>query len=753
MDNKLIGFIAGALTSLLWTSLPSVSITLFLFLLACYLIRLQLIFAFPILGIVWMASVGHWQGAMQLSSSQTSQPIHILGQVSSIVTSKNNIRFNFDVQCINQECFKLSKTFRLSWLTPHAPVKQGQKWALQVKVKPPHGLANEGGFHYQQWLFSQQIVATGYVKNHIQNQLISNQPTLRQSLVDQLLTFKLENKAWVAALAFGYRGLLTQQDWSLVQKTGVAHLIAISGLHLALVASFSYFIVAWLVAAVVSRMASWPQVNLHNWALVISLGCTFLYSAIAGFGLPTLRAWLMLALFVGCFIFHQSIRPKRIFLLGLASFILLFPTSIYGLSFWLSFCAVFFIGFIFWRWPVPKAGFSMLTALMGMLKLQLGLSLLMFPLIAWQFGYISWLAPMINLVAVPVVTLLLVPLCLSAVVVLCLDPNWAQPIFALADALLGYGLEFLSFGLTLDWAYFDLPSFPVHYWLFLFVFLLLGFLPFLFVAKFYLVLLLVPFVTSALFNSSTTWQIYVLDVGQGVSVVIIKNNRAIVYDVGAYYPSGFNMAEAVLLPFLQAKGIQQIDMLFLSHSDNDHAGSAKTLLEHMPVVHQLTNQTSCQQGLALDWQGLSIQGLWPDEPAFYSSNNGSCVLRVADSHHSLLLPGDIDKSIEAKLINLHANKLTADILLAPHHGSNTSSSLAFIQQVDPDFVVFSQGYMNRWQFPRDEVVQRYRLTKQLNQLFTTSHSGQVSFAIEFNSPKPIQVTTFRQQIHPYWYAN
>lgn len=171
----------------------------------------------------------------------------------------------------------------------------------------------------------------------------------------------------------------------------------------------------------------------------------------------------------------------------------------------------------------------------------------------------------------------------------------------------------------------------------------------------------------------------------------------------------------------------------------------------------LTNQDRCQQNLDINWQGLRIKALWPDNVLKYNDNNASCVIKVSDQYHSILLPGDIDKSIEKRLLKLYPRQLQSDILVAAHHGSNTSSSREFIQTVNADYVIFSQGFMNRWRFPRQKVLDRFQ---QINdkkgtrsQLFTTSDSGQVTFIMQYDSPEPIIVKTFRQDTYPYWYAN
>jgi competence protein ComEC len=263
--------------------------------------------------------------------------------------------------------------------------------------------------------------------------------------------------------------------------------------------------------------------------------------------------------------------------------------------------------------------------------------------------------------------------------------------------------------------------------------------------------LFMPLLTFFIPRPIQPWQVDFLDVGQGLSVVISKNNHYLIYDVGAAYPSGFNMAEAVILPLLQARGVEQVDMLFISHFDNDHSGSMPMLMPNMGVNNVISNENICRQGWQTNWQGLSISALWPDDPTRHNDNNGSCVLMLDDGWHKVLLTGDIDAAIERRLVIHYGAKLKADILLAAHHGSNGSSSAEFIAAVEAQHVIFSQGFMNRWRFPRPEVVTRF--THPGRTLYSTSETGQVSFRLLQTSEQSIQVSTFRQHYYPYWYGN
>ncbi|WP_133469631.1 DNA internalization-related competence protein ComEC/Rec2 [Paraglaciecola marina] len=758
MDSKLFSFIAAAISSLIWTNLPSI-FSIILLLGASFLFAKQFIhLAYFLIGIVWMASVGHWQYSLQLSSEQTSESIVVVGEITTLIHKRQEVRFTLKVTQINTNKLSFSRNIRVSWRQPSWLVQQGQIVKLEVKLKPPHGLANEAGFNYRQWLFSKGIIATGYVKETSDNELLQNVITSRQALLNKLLNLELDNISWISALTVGYRGLLQQKDWLLVQQSGIAHLIAISGLHLAMVASASYFIFSWAAAVIVSRIYRLHQLNLHIVAMTLTILTTFGYSSLAGFGLPTLRAWLMLSIAALLIANNKNIKIYRQLLIGISVFLILFPLSIYGLSFWLSYTAVVIICLVFWRWPITKAGFSITTAFSSMLRVQLCLTFLMLPIVAWQFSYVSIVSPLVNLIAVPLVTLCLLPLCLLATLLLWIYPDLAILLFRWVDYLIGLSLDALNNLVIFPWASIDLAAMPFVVWGLVFIALVLLLLPNFGVPKKCLVLLFLPFLSFLLQSRDTNWKLDILDVGQGTSVLITKNHKAIIYDVGASYPSGFNMADSVLLPILKSKGIKEVDIVIVSHGDNDHAGSLPFLLKGVVVTKLMTTADLCREGSQFNWQGLNIEVFWPDDPIKYDDNNSSCVVKISDQTHSVLLPGDIDKTIEYVLVEKYAENLKADILLAPHHGSNTSSSTAFIEAVNPRFVIFSQGFMNRWQFPRKEVIERYQtvfLQEQipLQGIYATSETGQVSFSLPFDSLGPIQVKTYRQDIYPYWYAN
>ena len=253
-------------------------------------------------------------------------------------------------------------------------------------------------------------------------------------------------------------------------------------------------------------------------------------------------------------------------------------------------------------------------------------------------------------------------------------------------------------------------------------------------------------------DNNNSWQVNVLDVGQGLAVVIEKNNRAILYDTGAAYPSGFAMAESVILPYLRHQGVKKLDKVIISHGDNDHAGGLSILQNSIPIDELIFNSAKnsvrklCLQGRHFIWQGLTFTMLWPKLPKG-DENDDSCVVHVSDGRHSVLLTGDISAKVERQLLN-SGYDLQVDVLISPHHGSTTSSHRKFLQRVKPDFSVFSAGYLNQWHMPVAKVVKRYHDEKIMT--YNTASQGMIRFDFK---DKSINVVTYREHIWPYWFAN
>ncbi|XPF94179.1 DNA internalization-related competence protein ComEC/Rec2 [Colwellia sp. RE-S-Sl-9] len=819
MDGWLITFFIGAILSLFMAIVPEFfSVIFFTFVgLACSLYQKTRTISGLFLGIAWILYSGVqyqqvWQknninvnvlfdsthfvtGKVKTIPSTIESRIPIQeknkerlfeNKVKNKIKYKRSYKFNFEITHIDHQLLSTPIITRLSWNKSSHLVQQGNEWLLKVKLKPPHGFANQGGFNYQMWLRQNNIVATGYVLNHTDNEILSNKISYRQQLYSNSLTLLPSGQlsSLLTALSFGERNTIDQDTWSVLNKTNTQHLIAISGLHLGLIATGSFLIISFLIRIFPLRFfvkqplqSSYLDLLLSNNSKLIAVffSCliTFYYAYLAGFSLPTVRALVMLLLF---WLFRIiGIKPSLLTWLFLTVFIVLLitPMSLISGSFWLSFYAVSLILLTLWRFKRSFTGKNKITTwLQSLFWVQLSLSIFMLP-ISMLFNYqLSLVSITANLVAVPLMSFTSIPLCLLAVLVMPFSEFFSSTLYQLAlfsTQALWHWLVLLS----------EQPRALVevsfnHIIVGSLIISLLGISRFLSVKwrhlSFLSLLCLIGFCYIYFFNKQDTdWKVMVLDVGQGLSVVVEKNNKAILYDTGASYPSGFNMAEAVVLPYLKHQGIQTLDKVIISHSDNDHAGGLNKLKSSLNIKEiiasdpKLKGDKKCVEGNDFIWQGLTFSLLWPLNEANYvgDENDHSCVIKVSDGDKSVLLTGDISTRVEKLLVANHQllPALNSDVIIAPHHGSNTSSSQAFIQAVSPRYVVYSAGFMNRWNMPSKLVKKRY--VEQSVMAFNTAEVGMVEIKVQLdklketpnnNKNRKIIVTPYKQGKYPFWFA-
>jgi competence protein ComEC len=253
------------------------------------------------------------------------------------------------------------------------------------------------------------------------------------------------------------------------------------------------------------------------------------------------------------------------------------------------------------------------------------------------------------------------------------------------------------------------------------------------------------------------YRLTLLDVGQGLAAVVRTLDRVLVFDTGARFGPDFDAGEAVLVPYLRHFGIRAVDMLVLSHGDNDHIGGAATLASALPVERVLTSVVDkitwtpaepCTAGSSWTWNGVAFTFLHPGAASGFRGNDASCVLQVDNGNGRVLLTGDIQARAEAALVRDLAGQLSAHVIVAPHHGSKTSSTPAFVAAVHPDYVLFPSGYRNRWGFPHPEVVERYRAlgTRRYNSADHGAITYEIPAAGGIRDPE-----TYRQRRHRYWH--
>jgi len=382
------------------------------------------------------------------------------------------------------------------------------------------------------------------------------------------------------------------------------------------------------------------------------------------------------------------------------------------------------------------------------------------PLIYWT-NQLSMIAPLINSIAIPVVGLIVVPLCLLALLFLNVSTTVAGSLLIVADGVLSVLFDAMRL-LVEHMPSWVMPGFPglslTAAWA-LGIASLLLLLPISLarrVLPLVLILLLPLAFPVASRSLSGGFRLHILDVGQGLAVIVETAQYAMVYDTGADFGGDFNLGSAVITPVLQELGIDRLDRVVISHGDNDHAGGLSGLLESMDVRDVVSSDASLLSGLPVHpceesdmwvWDGVEFRFLHPDH-LFDQGNRDSCVLQVTTGSTSILLTGDIDVSVERRLVLEYGQHLRSSVLIAPHHGSNSSSSYAFIKHTDPDYVVFAAGYRNGFHHPTDKVVARYRELGVIP--FNTSETGMLSFSL-LDDVATAMPALYRERRPRYWF--
>ena len=784
----MFAFLLAFLSSMFWPHLPSISAMVLIALIGmfCLHLRTKAWISGLILGFLWASSVGHWYSSWQLPNRYFNENIVVEGTVQSLqitlnMQSQSNtfkdtlVYANASTNANSPKAFiiKLSKAgknylfyspkVRLSWFAGRIPFQEGDQVKLVVKLKRPHALANEGGFNRQKWLASQNIIGVGNVRESPTNQILRKNSSLRQDIVNRFVEYsaqsQITNSRWVLALSLGERSLLNTSDWQLLQTTGTAHLFAISGLHLGIV-SMLFFKCAKVLLLATRIIKHNKQANIMPSALIVSsLFCIF-YAYISGFQVPVLRALIALILVSCIFLWQAQWRPITVLLYLFVSFLLLFPLSILSISFWFSFGAIFIIYFYMWRFPV-KGGSShasksklnsVVVATKQVLGLQLFLSVAIMPFVIMNFGIISTVSVLVNLIVMPVLSLLFVPLCLLLVVFLLFDAtDLTLALMRLLDWLFQQLVSFMQVFSDVEFARLEVSDLSWVTFPLLYVFMVLLFIPVWPRKKRLLVCVgaLCIGVNQRHHAPSESWSVRVLDIGQGLSILVQQGEQIILYDTGQSFQSGASYASSVIAPRLLGQSADpSIDYLVNSHMDNDHAGGNAYIFSHFNVTRWLSPANGCNAKNSFEWGHLQVSILWPRDTVSGDANNHSCVIKISDGRYSVLLTGDIEKEAEHALLqnDITLNALQADVMLVPHHGSKTSSSLAFVKSVEPKYAVISSQYKNQWGFPHTSVLANY--AKVNARIYNTAYDGEVVFTF---SSSGIHKKAYRQGFWAPWY--
>lgn len=764
MRSSAIAFLLGILCCIAMPNLPSIKwLFAFLFCLPFFIFILvkknnflfKFIFLF-FMGFFYLFWRSYLVLDWQLPKSLETKTITITGYVIDLpIQTEQQTSFIFLLKKINQK--NISTKIKLSWR--NAPLLHvGDQWQLNVRLKRIHALMNPGSNDYAAIAFLQAIRAKGYVFNSTENHFLNHSNWV--SPLNQLrewMKYKiqasflptLQESGSILALAIGDRSLLTSAQWQIMRNTGTNHLMAIAGLHLGFIAGLFF----WLGTKI---WRQWPRACLtypaEQMGAIFSLIIAGLYAALSGFALPAQRGYIMLLVFLIALILRRKLAAWQGYFLALWIVLLIDPLCVLSSSFWLSFISVALIIFAMRHIDLGKKRFFHL------IYMQFVIALGLIPLTIVLFQQYTLLGFFANAISVPWVGFIILPLIFLSVLSALFSVKIAGLFFWLADKNL----------IGLWWILNKISIFPCAVVIqteqnkIVVLFAVLGIILFLYFKKYFLKCSSLLFCFPLLFFSPNTLKkgqvkLTVLDVGQGLATVVQTKQHILIFDAGPKFGKNYDIGESVVTPFLHILHVKKIDLLVLSHGDNDHVGGARALTKNFIVkkiqsgeparLKFLPNVLSCWRGEQWQWDNVNFAFLFPEKNSLLKSNDHSCVLKITTQNkQSILLTGDIEKQAENFLLH-SSQSLATTILIAPHHGSKTSGLNAFIQAVHPEWVIFSIGYLNRFHFPHPDIVKKYQ---NLNaHIFSTEKSGALSFLLDANQ-KEVRVTSYRATHQHFW---
>ena len=775
--------------------------------LSCLLLLSCALSGFGLTG--WRASA---YSAQALSPQLEGRDVLVTGLVAGMPQwHESGLRFRLALETASAQgvAVRLPEKIDLSWYSgpvvgaqagfelqvqPQA-LRAGERWQMMVRLKAPHGASNPHGFDYELWLWEQGVQATGYVRAGRADPApvrLADTPwypveRLRQRLREQIFAAVPERSqaGLIAALVVGDQRAIERSDWDLFRATGVAHLMSISGLHITMFAWAAALVVGWLWRRSAGLCRLWPAPSA---ALLGGMLLAGAYALFSGWGVPAQRTVLMLAS-VGLLRLAGKRWPwPVVWLLACTVVVVADPWALLQAGFWLSFVAV---GVLFasslgataqsegTTTPPPgsaahavanagattpppgrpKAGFAPSGGSAARAAASVGatfheqwvITLALTPLTLLLFGQVSLVGLLANGLAIPWVTLVVTPLAMLGTVV----PGLWQ-VTAAAIGWMSAVLQFLAdLPLAVLWVS-QAPLWAGAVGLMGGLLLVLR-LPWQ-LRSIGLPLLLHVLLWQAPRPPLGEFEVLAADVGQGNGLIVRTRHHAMVYDAGPRFSSESDAGHRVMVPLLRAMGTQ-LDMVVLSHRDNDHVGGAAAVLAQQPQAQLLSSLEpghmlqalrpgrSCLAGQSWRWDGVDFLVLHPrpeDYAAALRPNALSCTLRISNGRQTALLAGDIEQAQESLLVASGA-PLRATLLLVPHHGSKTSSSAAFLDAVSPSLALVQSGYRNRFGHPAEPVLARYA-DRQIP-VFDSPHCG----ALTWRSVGAQQVQCHRQTALRYWH--
>ena len=713
-----------------------------------------------------------WQAEQRLAVSLPDEwqgrDIEVTGVVAELPRHyERGLRFGFDVEKVLTPLASVPQHIYLSTYYDQqgAPLglRAGERWRLTLRLKQPHGSSNPHGFDFEVWALENNVRAVGYVHNKGNNlrldalaldtlprgffyRIESWRETVRDKFSATLGSAPYAGA--LSALAIGDQSSIPSAQWQVFTRTGVNHLMSISGLHITMLASFGFALAYWLWRRS-ARLTLWLPARKAAAlvALLVALG----YALLSGFAVPAQRTVYMVGAVAAALWLNRNFSLGQILGIALLGVLIPDPWAVMSPGFWLSFGAVALILYVTAQRIGPSHWLSEYATV------QWAMTIGLIPMLLALFQQVSLVSPIANAFAIPLVSLIVVPLALLGAVVPLDVPLWLAHIVMDWAMVL---LEWLSALPQAVWTQHAPPAWSIAAGMLGVLWLLL---PRGFPARWLGFILLLPmFLNTPEPPAQGTLRLIIFDVGQGLAVAAQTRNHALLYDTGPDFSGDADSGNRILIPTLRALSISKLDGLMLTHDDTDHTGGAASVMQAMPIgwlssslpdghplLQQATIAQRCMDGQSWKWDGLDFEVLHPDAASYADAkirkNNRGCALRISAGNQHVLLAADIEKESEQRLIKEHAGKLPATLLVVPHHGSKTSSTIEFVATTLPDYAVFTAGYRNHFGHPRAEVVQRYADSGA--ELLRSDEDGAILVEM---SAQGIQVERYRKTHRRYW---
>jgi competence protein ComEC len=707
-----------------------------------------------------------WRADFRLSDALPSAwegaDIAVVGVIDDLPqAAEQGMRFAFTVERVETAGAMVPERLSLAWYAQRRKggdadevpeLAAGERWRLVVRLKRPHGTVNPFGFDVEAWLLENGFRATGYVRDDDANARLAPFAgraadyiqRARAAVRDRIIA-ALPDAPYagvIVALTIGEQRAIPEAQWRVFNRTGITHLISISGLHVTVFAAIAGGL-AYLLARRSARLTG--RMPARKVAAVVGVSAATLYVLLAGAQVPAVRTLLMLVVAATGLWLARPGTATVVWLWALAVVLAWDPWAGFAPGFWLSFGAV---GLLLYAHagrlasPAPPTRTArLLRTLRAATRTQMLVTVGLVPGTLALFQQVSLISPLANALAIPLVTFVVVPLALTGIVIPAALPFQAAHA---AFAVLMVPLDWLSAAPAAVWQQHAPPAWTIA--------VAVGGVALLAAPRGVPgrglgLLALVPlFVVRPPAPEPGTFSMTVLDVGQGLAVVVQTHAHALLYDTGPRFTEAADAGSRIVAPFLRATGVRSLGGMIVTHQDSDHSGGALSLLQTVPVdwlASSLPEDNAillqrardggaairCVAGQRWEWDGVRFAILQP-AAALYGAprvkpNDLSCVVRIDSAHGSVLLTGDLEARGELELVRRSADALKADVLLVPHHGSLTSSTPAFISAVAPDIAVYTPGYRNRFGHPRPAVVARYDAAG--IRTFRTDYDGALTF--------------------------